>query len=62
MYGPVRFVAVAYSMYFVVSFFGKAWYVEPIFTMNVSMWLAPMPESGTGELHAVSAELVARMR
>ncbi len=30
--------------------------------MNVSMWLAPMPESATGELHAVRAEFVALSR
>jgi hypothetical protein len=30
--------------------------------MNVSMWLAPMPDRATGELHAVSAELVALSR
>ena len=30
--------------------------------MKVSMWLAPMPERATGELHVVSAEFVAFSR
>jgi hypothetical protein len=49
-------------MYLVVSFFGKAWYVEPIRTTNVSMWLAPIPARATGGPHAVSAVLAALSR
>ena len=46
----MRLVDVHRSIHLVDSFLTNAWYVEPLFTMYVSMWLAGMP-SAVGLLH-----------
>ena len=46
----VRLVDVHRSIHLVDSFLTNAWYVEPLFTMYVSMWLAGMPRA-VGLLH-----------
>ena len=46
----VKFVDVHRSIHLVDSFLTNAWYVDPLFTMKVSMWLAGMPRA-VGPLH-----------
>ena len=41
----VKLVEVQRSIHLVDSFLTKAWYVDPLFTMYVSMWLAGMPRA-----------------